>query len=160
MEVIMNQTAPVGGQIQPQQKSGCMKFLLIGCIALIIIGVVAMIATYFGLKYIAKYGTDKAAEWINEELVRIPDGTPGREELKDAVKSAIEGLKNGTTSADEITSMTNLISRARSDGTITADEIQIITKYMREASASKTTVSPPSLPIDSPPSESESEPTE
>lgn len=149
----MNQTAPAGGQIQQQPKSGCMKFLMIGCIVIVIIGIIGMVATYFGLKYIAKYGTEKAAEWINEEIVQIPEGTPGREELKDAVKSAIEGLKQGTTSAEEITSMTNLVSRARSDGTVTAEEIQIITKYIREASASKTTISPPSLPDDAPPSD-------
>ena len=121
---------------------------MIGCIVLLVLGIIGAIAMYFGARYLVSYGSAKVISMLEEEVMQIPEDMPGREELREALASAVKGVKTGDTSPEELASLVTLASQVKADNKIDEAEVKILTDYLRKASSSKDVIQPPEIKSD------------
>jgi len=144
-----NQTPPVEGSTpqstpppsaEPEKKSGCMKWALIGCGALVVLFIIAGIGCYFGSKYLVTFGKEKVVKMVEEEVIsKLPEGSTERAEAKRALKQAVEGLQEGRVDAQEISNFSELMTEITSDNNVDKDEVMKIVDYMDRASRDEST---------------------
>ncbi len=124
----------------PEKKSGCLKWALIGCGTLLVLFILAGIGCYIGSKYVVKYGAEKVQTMVEEQLIsKLPEGSQEREQARQALKDAIQGLQEGRVDPQEMSNFSELLTEITADEEVDKDEVMRIVDYMQRASADEST---------------------
>ncbi|MBN1357109.1 hypothetical protein JXA40_12675 [bacterium] len=128
-------TVPAGTQ---PQKSGWLKWLMIGCLVFVLLGVLVSVGCFVAIRYFIHKAPEIAVEYAENRIMeRLPEDAVDRETLREVFGQAVDAAKAGRISQEEIQTFTVLINKADSDGELSKSEVETIIQYVKAASKDK-----------------------